>query len=362
MTTDNFVPAGNKTVQQDTSAMYLPTPVRPDAVMREAIGGYTDMVGGYLKTLTPRVEVLPPVDQPQRGVSNEYEIRARNERFRFVVGAIVLLAAITAGGLVLLFKTSARLDGLTTLASWLAITGIISGIAVWAMHRQDSRLTPEGLESERMGYLAVVEQTDAESRAKLADAYAHASRADADARAHAVRAQADALLAETKRIADRPVATPAPRRAVQFQPVQWVDEDDGTPVVTPVAPPVGTPVQGPVTPLSDPLSGTCLPPVGPEVQGGIDATRTTVLEFVASLYDADGSGNYVNVHADGTLKVRTPWSARGDLSGQEKERVRAALDRLHPALFETGAGNQQRLNLRAYSSRRHAVRALGAAL
>ena len=324
----------------------LPISVDPDNLVSGALREQTQIVQNYLRSITPMMQVLPPEGEMRRGYgyASPGETAARTDRYKFSVASITGISALTSAGLVLLAYANGYTNELTSVATWLALSGIFSGVAVSLMHRQDSVLTPEGIERQRQGYQAVVDQMDAESRQTLAGAYATAITLDARARAYTQRTQAHAMAAETQRLA-APRPAPAPRPQAQFGPVRWdepafVDDEQA----------VGT-VQGTVEETVS-TSGRGLFDHSPTT---VDPLRTTVLTFVASLYE-DGV-----VDGNGLILVRLPWSSRGSLAPAERDRVQDALRRLEPPLIEIGAGNRAYLN-RVYSRRQLTVNAVGAAL
>ena len=337
---DNFVAAPGRLPAQPG----LPS-IDPDNLVGGALREQTQIVSNYLRSITPMMQVLPADGDMQRGYyASPNETEARTDRYKFSVTAIVGISALTSAGLVLLAYANGYTNELTSVATWLALSGIFSGVAVTAMHHQDAGLTPEGIELKRQDYQAVVDQMDAESRQTLAGAYATAITLDARARAYTQRTQAHALAAETQRLA-APRPAPAPRRPVQFEPVTWDDSAPADGLETEET------VQGTVE-ETVPTSGGALFDHSPTT---VDPLRTTVLTFVASLYD-DGV-----VDGNGLILVRLPWSARGSLAPAERERVREALSRLAPPLIEIGPGNRAYLN-RIYSRRQLAVNVVGAAL
>ena len=323
----------------------LPVSVDPDNLVGAALREQTAVVQSYLRSITPMMQVLSPEGATERGYASPSETVARTDRYKFSVGAIVGISALTSAGLVLLAYANGYTNELTSVATWLALSGVFSGVAVGAMHHQDSGLTPEGIERQRQGYQAVIDQMDAESRGELAGAYAMAIKLDARARAYTQRTQAQALAAETQRLA-APRPGPAPRREVQFDPVSWIDESKPVTAVETWETVPGT-VEETVS-----TTGSGLSDHSPTT---VDPVRTTVLTFVASLYD-DGA-----VDANGLILVRLPWSARGGLPPADRDRVRDALGRLAPSLIEIGPGNRAYLN-RIYSRRQLAVTAVAAAL
>ncbi len=292
-------------------------------IIRDTLRANGELVGGLLRTISPTLE--GPLDDGQvvGTYSTPAESAERTKRYRFSITAIVLICATIAAGIVLLAYNAHMVDSVAGVAGWLTLTGLLSASLVYRLQAQDFKHSAEGIAHAREGYRAVVDQTDADSRAELAKAYAYAIRRQADAQAHTVEAQAKALDAEVQRLM---LATPAPQSRRLRAPAhddgavqEWHLDAEGNPQpgLSPVPPPVATPV---------------CPPVPP----GVDPVVATVLAWVASLYDDPAT-----VHAESRrVLAEVPWSARSKaLPEADKQRVKIAVLGLDPPLFEIAPGN-----------------------
>ena len=286
-------------------------PVDVQQLATDAMSANNAMVLQVLRSMGTTIDAERTPAQP--GLSSPAELAARNTRFKWVIVAVVLLAAITAAGIVFVAYLAGHVDGAGALAAWLVLSGVAGYLSVTYVHHREANLSPEALEGERIRGDYDVSATDAESRQILAQAYADAVRDDAAAR----RANA-----ESARQANIAYAAPA-QRQMDYTPVVRasvapVADDCST------APPT-TPSQAAVTPTA---------PATP------DPALAAMLAFIRETFDDCA-------RRDSSLIVaRLPWSARGDWSAGDKARALAVLATFPESapLIETREGGRAHLN------------------
>lgn len=337
----------------DTSGNYVDIEI--DKVAREAFTQNAAMLTAYLGAIQPRVGMAQPAPTvTTQSLSSLEELQARTARFKFSVGAIVAIAGVTAAGIVGIAWRAGVLDNVGAVVTWPAVAGMLSGALVWAMHRHDANLSPEGLEAKRIDYDAIVAQTDATSRQIVAEAFAFGIRADAKAKAYTQRANADALFAQTQQlVARKPQQQQAAQRYLRPLPNRASEEVTRAAIQRGEQMELRPRIRHADT-VAPTVEGTVQSTV-PTVQPTVNPVRTTVLEFLAGLYeDADA------VDASGRIARTVPWSARGVLAQTDSDKVKRAIGQISPPVFETGAGNRWQLNL--MYEREHAITAVAGAL
>lgn len=308
--------------------------IDPNAAVRQALAQNGEIVGSLLRSIQPPG---PPVDGGNvvGTYSTPGESAGRTSRYKFAVGAIAVIAVLTATGLVMVMRFNGVINDPMAFGLWFVLSGAIMGGLVAWLQTLDFRHSAEGIALEREWYQHDLGATDAQSRQEIAAAIAYAIRKDADAKALTVASQAHALDAEVARL-----AAPTARALKQVtvagtaQPQAWEWDAAGNPVVVaapagdPVDPPVAPPVAPPDTPPVAPLS----PPVGP----GVDPVMGAVLAWVAGLYDDPAAVD----PATRRVLAPLPWSARSKvLAPADKARVKAAILGLDPPLFLPAEGN-----------------------
>lgn len=310
---------------------------RPIDVQRLATDAMTSnaaMVHDILRQMTPTVDAERRAAQP--GLSSPAELAARNTRFKWVIVAVVLLAAITAAGIVSVAYLAGHVDGAGALAAWLVLSGVAGYASVAYVHHREANLSPEALEGERIRGDYDVSAADAESRQILAQAYADAVRDDAAAR----RASA-----ESARQANIAYAAPT-QRQMDYTPRTAPE----TPIVRAVAPAMDDTLEGmPTTPSQGAQTPTA-PIVAP------DRDLVAMLEAIDRLYaDCEQRDSDVILSA-------LPWGNRGDWSIDAKakaDKVLAYFTRNYdtPLIYRKGDnGARWRLNRQAW--RRNVARAI----
>lgn len=289
-------------------------PIDVHALATQTIAANNDMVTAILRSMTPyeTVDHNPP---SAPGLSSPSELAARNERFRWVVVSVVLLAAITAAGIVFVAYLAGHVDGPGALAGWLVLSGVAGYLSVTYVHHREANLSPEALEGERIRSDYDVSATDAESRQLLARAYADAVRDDAAARRASAESARQANIAYTQPAQRQMDYTPREAPERRFA-VQWQD-DAPAPAETPLQPAIAPGVHSEIAP--DPA---------------LVAMLKTIGEIYADCERRDSS----------LITMRLPWSARGDWPAGDKARAITVLATFDPALIETRDGNRAHLN------------------
>ena len=296
-------------------ATALARPVDVQRLTTDAMSANNAMVMAVLRQMQPQMERPPTVDAGAPGLSSSAELAARNQRFRWTVVAVVVLAAITAAGIVAVAYLAGHVSGPAAVAGWLTLSGVAGYLSVTYVHHKEAHLTPEALELERIRGDFDVASTDAESRAELARAYADAVRDDSAARRASAEAQRQANMAAVGPIGLKP--------ELQRRAVQWQDDtpaEDAAPMTT-----YETAVQLAPTPTPAPAPAP-------------DPVLQRLLAWVRETYDDCD-------RRDSTLITSTlPWAARSDWQAGDKERCRAVMATFDPPLIETRAGNRAHLN------------------
>ena len=296
---------GEPTPTPTTAIVARPIDVQSLAI--DAMAANNGMVTAILRSMQPmQIDAQPT---PPAGLSSRDELHARNQRFRWVVVAVVVLAAITAAGIVTVAFLAGHLSGPAALAGWLVLSGVTGYLSVTYVHSREARLTPENVALTDANARAYAAETDAESRRILAEAYAQSIVDDAAAR----RASA-----ENARQANMLAAQPLPmpqRREMDYTP--RVLEDTIAPDETPQHAPSTPTAQSEMTP---------------------DPALVAMLKVIGELYD-DAQ------RRDATLiTMRLPWSARGEWAAGDKARAAAVLATFQPPLLEVRDGNRLHLN------------------
>jgi hypothetical protein len=290
-------------------------PIDVQSLATQTIAANNDMVTAILRSMTPTIDSEPSRAQP--GLSSPAELAARNERFRWVIVAVVLLAAVTAAGIVSVAYLAGHVSGPGALAGWLVLSGVAGYLSVTYVHHREANLSPEALEGERIRSTYDIAVIDAESRSTLAAAYAQAVRDDAAARRASAEAQRQAnlqLAAPTRQPMDY-----TPRQTAQT-PAQAAQEASQVYRTE-------TPSPSPVRALESPTA-----PVAPAVAP--DPLLVKVLAELDRLH-----GDYL---ATGRTLIteRLPWSARGTWPQADKERTRRNLAALNVPPIVAGDGNR----------------------
>ena len=321
-----FIP-GDPTPAQTTAL----AKIDPDAVVRDALDRQSSTVQAYLKAVgnaAQRTVDATPQRAPQ-GYSNDSELKARNTRFFFTVGAYVALAGTVAWGIVSLAQLSGAIDGAWHWPMWLAATGAMALWLVRSTHSLEAYLTPEGIEATRA-------DADAYATEKAADG----QHAIATAVAAAIQWKAESEYADSQA---RQLATDAAFGAFvtggkPTQPLRRLtantERTDGDMVYATsidLATPTRAATQAPQT--AGRYTVATMQP---------DAGCLALCQVVAGLFDdcaARGSDLVV---------TRLPWSQRGEWNAAQKRKAVDVLAQLDPPLLLTGDGGRLRLNVQAW--------------
>ena len=304
----------------DTSTALAPIDVQ--RITQDAMASNTAMVTALLKqyaTTAPTGDRNPQ----QSGISSPAELASRNERFKWTIVAVVLLATVTALGIVLVAQRALETDAAVTIAAWLLLSGLGSYFSALWVHSRESALTPESIERERVAGDYDIAATDAESRQIIARAFATSIENDSETK----RANAEAQRMANQSLLERSKPTQAPQRA----PVQAYDDsyqdDYEQPVRAPFAPSVAT------------WDGDEWEGLQPMTPAQPDRVLVAFLQAIGELYADCARRN------SDTITTRLPWSTRGEWTQKrDKERAQAVLSTFDPPLIVVAEGGRYRLN------------------
>ena len=308
---------------QPTSAMVK---IDPDTVVRSAIDAQSSIVRDYMRNVGSAAQRTVDAG-PQRsptGYSNESELKARNTRFFFTVGAYVALAGAVAWGIVSLATLADVIADGWHWPMWLAATGALALWLVKMTHAMESERTPEGIELERVRSDGYATERAADGQHAIATAVAEAiswraqsEYADSQARQLATEEAYGRILPQPAR-----QLTDGRRFAVKWQPDTDVTYAAELPLQSPTAPQRSVSIVcGPATPNT-----ACL----------------ALCEAVGRLYDDCAQ------RGDDLVTTRLPWSQRGDWAAQQKRIAADVLAQLDPPLLLAGDGGRWRLNRAAW--------------
>ena len=289
------------------STAIVARPVDVQQLATDAMSANNAMVLQVLRSMGTTIDQERTPTQP--GLSSPSELAARNQRFRWVIVAVVVLAAITAAGIVSVAYLAGHVSGAGAIAGWLVLSGVAGYLSVTYVHHREANLSPEALEGERIRGDYDVSATDAESRQILAQAYADAVRDDAAARRATAESARQANIAYTQ--------APAQRQM------------DYTPRTAPdcSTAPAETPVCAPVTPTA-------------HFVAPVDPALVAMLAFIREVFED------CERRDSSLITQRLPWSARGDWAAGDKARALAVLATFPESapLIETRDGNRAHLN------------------
>lgn len=312
--TTSFVAPGAQ-LQPGTA---LAVRVEPDKVLRDVVASQGEMYGAYLRTVSPVIDQTPADHEDGRktGGASRDELIARNRRFYVTSAVIVIVWGFLAWGLVNLAGLAGYIGASWTWPTWFALAGAGALVAIRSVHAHELRLTPEGLENNRIESDYAIAELDAQSRGAIARAVAHAIVTDAEAKAEATIAAAEARSATVARL-----AMCAPRRR---------------PALT-----------GPLDEPSDVVYAASTTAITAP-----DPLFDTVAGFVASLYDETAPDAPAMVNPNGIIVATVPWSLRGNLEAADRERVTRIMTELTPPLiFFDDKVRRYRIDRDAYSRR-----------
>ena len=216
-----------------------------------------------------------------------------------------------------------ELDTVATIAGWLVLSGF-GGVAsaTWVSH-QESQLTPEAIEMERVRGDYDIATLYAESNGKVVGAIAESIILDAQTKHLNAEAQRAANLAYLER--SKPVQ--APQRA-PVQAYDELDQDD-----------YEQPVQAPFAPSVATWDGDEWEGLQPMTPAQPDRVLVAFLQAIGELYADCARRN------SDTITTRLPWSTRGEWTQKrDKERAQAVLSTFDPPLIVVAEGGRYRLN------------------
>ena len=311
--------------------------IDPDAVVRDALDRQSNTVQAYLKAVgnaAQRTVDATPQRAPQ-GYSNDSELKARNTRFFFTVGAYVALAGTVAWGIVSLAQLSGAIDGAWHWPMWLAATGAMALWLVRSTHSLEAYLTPEGIEATRADADAYATEKAADGQHAIATAVAAAIQWKAEseyADSQARQLATDAMYASMRSAAPAPQT---PQRQITDNrrfAVKWQGEPENGDMVYATSLPIDT-LQ---TATAQPTRRIVCTPMAP------DAACLAMLDIVGKLFDDCAQ------RGDSLITTRLPWSQRGDWVAPMKRQATEVLAQLDPPLFVAGDGGRWRLNVGAW--------------
>ena len=306
--------------------------IDPEAITREGMAANSAMVANLLKQFAPTIDA-PDNRHPQvTGLSSPAELASRNERFKWTTVAVIVLSSITAAGIVLVAQRVVEIDAFEAVAGWLVLSGLGGyASATWVSH-QESRLTPESIERERVAGDYDIAATDAESRQMIARAFSESivneSRTKV-ANAEAQRAANVSLLERSKPIT-------APQRAPVSYGAYSDDYADETPQQAPERRYV---VEWESAQESELIVAPTIAP---------DKDLVAMLSHVDQIYA------HCEEHNSDIITLKLQWGDRGDFSPDAKEKAKRVLayfaDNYDAPLIYRGNenGGRYRLNRQAW--------------
>jgi hypothetical protein len=281
------------------------------------------------------------------GLSSASELAERRKTSAMYLLSYAMMTGGTIAGLVgLAYVAGIVGDSATAFAAWVGLTGLASlSLAAW-QHRRELSLTPESLESERIGADYSIAEIDAESRRILAEAHADSIRLAAqaqleDATARRLAAQTAtqaAMAAATRQIAQHETPQSTMKAALNYQkPLQAATTFARAEL------PVWTPES------AQQAAESPTPAI-------VDGARRRLMDFVLSAY-ADG-----NLDGDGYLRkgITFPTSQRSDCTATERRQIADLLAQLPTPFAEyDGERKSWRVNRKRYPTAQDAITALG---
>jgi hypothetical protein len=282
------------------------------------------------------------------GLSSASELAERRKTSAMYLLSYAMMTGGTIAGLVgLAYVAGIVGDSATAFAAWVGLTGLASlSLAAW-QHRRELSLTPESLESERIGADYSIAEIDAESRRILAEAHADSIRLaaqaqleDAQARRLAAQAATQAAMAQAQaQLAQHEAPQSTMKAALNYQkPLQAATTFARAEL------PVWTPESAQQAAIA------------PQV-AIVDTARRKLLDFVLEVY-ADGAFD-----SDGYLRkgVVSPLSARSGLTPAERTQAQDMLQQLPTWLLRYDESRKTwQLNTVRYTNSAQAIEALGA--
>ena len=315
----------------DTQTTAL-APIDTQKIAREWGDEYVSTMNGMLRQYATPTAPAGNRHPQVTGISSPDELSARNERFRWTTVEVVILVAITAAGIVLIVQRAMELDTVATIAGWLVLSGF-GGVAsaTWVSH-QESQLTPEAIEMERVRGDYDIATLYAESNGKVVGAIAESIILDAQTKHLNAEAQRAANMAYLE--SSKPVQRP------QRAPVQAYDDSyqdyDEQPVCAPESPSLATWNDGESEEL------IVAPTIAPD------------RDLIAMLAEIDRVYAHCEEHNSDIITLKLQWGDRGDWDADVKEKAKRVLayfaDNYDAPLIYRGNenGGRYRLNRQAW--------------
>ena len=292
-----------------------------DGVTRQAMDANNAALTQYLRAVSPTLPTWrndQAIDDPAPAVND----LGRTTRLRIIIVAIVVICAIVSCGLAILaYRVGA--DGMLATALFFTVWGGSAFYAVSIAQRTDTENAPEVVAAHGARYS---QETDADSRARLAAAYAFALRTDATAKADVHRLSAEIRNREVDRDLLRLQSThQAPR-----PPARETCADLPATCITPAE--------------------TCAPTcITPDLPVSVAAVVLSWLEAGIKAGDIQ-PGRYIRKTA--------PWSDRGELPESVRAEVKRRLATCQPPMIEAGTGGLYKFGPYGWVAARATVRGI----
>lgn len=344
-------------------------PIKPAALL----DSHNALIGVYREQYKQgaRVgEIMPPDTNHNgaHGYSSAAELQARNSRFYFTIGALVMVEAIAAWGMVSTANIAAWIGDVWTIPLWLSLTGIAAFVTIQHVHAGEQRLSPENIELVRAENQFAIEHMDAQTR-QLAIRLAARNdlervKLERDQQQLQLEAGRRAALETHARIAEQEARHTTPQSTMNRLNT-YVPAQQGTQQGTqrPQDSP-GTRADDAAIWYSQDAVADVPSAILPVEQDApiVDPVRVAMLNFVADLFlDRDSAGMYRRMDSEGRLAkgVIAPWSKRGGFNAVQREQAREILRQITPALFRYDeTAKCWRVNLRDYKRAGDAVDAI----
>ncbi|MCB0146358.1 MAG: hypothetical protein KDE01_01720 [Caldilineaceae bacterium] len=251
------------------------------------------------------------------------------------------VTAIVSGGLVLLAHGAGYLDAGGAFATWLSITGALALILAWVRHGDEFKHSPEGIARHLIDWHGSTVAYEAATK-RMALRWEHESEQDKRNRADAAAERARLATLEAERQRNERHERDAQQRAEMDRVLDLLEARSAT-------------KRAAVDPIH--LDGATTAPAPPERAQTAPTWQEGLAEWVVGLYVNDGA-----ISESGAVKIRAPWSARGDWPDDAKHEMKRVVLHRKPALFEQLGGGRLRLRTELFDTPDVAMAALSARL
>ena len=312
----------------------LARPVDVQSLAAAGIDANARIVRDILAGFAPSIDAEPTYQTAPAGISSREELHARNQRFRWTMIALVVLSAITAGGIVLIAIVAELVTATMGAALWIAASGVVAMAAAWHVHGTEVQHTPEAIARIDAGAGAYAAERRADAAYIIAGAYADAIRDDAAAR----RAGQENARAANLALASTPPPAPM-RREMDYTPRGSAAPEAMTVYAQEIAyQPHQTTPAAPMADAPRPAASAA-PRAAQDAAAGLVKMLATLDDLYASAAERDSE----------TITLPLPWSARARANGwtqAEQRSAAAALAYFDPPLISRSAdnGGRPRLN------------------